>query len=409
MSRMGRIFLTGLLAALPLLLTIFVTAWLLSVINQYLGPSSGFGRLLASLGFGVGTSDLASYLIGLGLIVGAIYALGLVVHSRLGPWLAALFDRLVRRIPLISNIYDLSSRFVSIVDTKNGDSLKSMSPAWCYFGGKPGAAVLALLPSKTPIRMGGEDYLGVLIPSAPVPFGGALVYVPAAWIEPAEGGIDELHERLRLDGHHAAWRQDSGTSVRVSLPCSARLPYGEPAARWFFLAARGSAARSRPRAAWHDRMGKLPRVPTLERQPDKSSVAAGRHGPAEGEEDDDPEHHRDEEERDAEGEDQAPDDRADDPEQKEPGEGGANGGRHHPFEDGAAGSRHERHHRQQTKHQRSGDAGPDAERQRTDDRGHQCIRSGEGAPAGQASYAGLGSGSGGGSSHRSKSPKAVGC
>ena len=152
MSRIGRIFLTGLIAALPLLLTIFVVAWLLSLINRYFGPSSGFGRLLGSLGFGVDVSELVSYLIGLGLIVAAIYALGLVVHSRLGAWIAALFDRLIRRIPLISSVYDVSSRFVSIVDTKNGDSLKSMSPAWCYFGGKPGAAVLALLPSKTPIK-----------------------------------------------------------------------------------------------------------------------------------------------------------------------------------------------------------------------------------------------------------------
>jgi uncharacterized membrane protein len=126
------------------------------------------------------------------VIVAAIYGLGLLVDSRLGAWIAALFDRLIRRVPLISNLYDLSSRFVSIVDTKNGDSLKGMSPAWCFFGGKPGAAVLALLTSKTPVRLGGEDYLGVLIPSAPVPFGGALVYVPAAWIEPADGGIDEL-------------------------------------------------------------------------------------------------------------------------------------------------------------------------------------------------------------------------
>ena len=192
MRRIGRIFLTGLLAALPLVLTILVTAWLLSFINQYVGPGSGFGRILASLGFGVGPSEIASYLIGLGLIGAAIYSLGLVVHSRIGAWGAALFERVIRRIPLVSNVYDLSSRFVSIVDTKNGDSLKSMSPAWCYFGGKPGAAVLALLASKTPVRLGGEDYLGVLIPSAPVPFGGALVYVPAAWIEPAEGGIDEL-------------------------------------------------------------------------------------------------------------------------------------------------------------------------------------------------------------------------
>ena len=192
MGKMGRIFFTGLLAALPLLLTIFVVVWLLSLTNQYLGPSSAFGRFLTSLGFGVGTSELAPYLIGLALIAAAIYALGLLVHSRLGGWVAGLFDSIMRRIPLVSNVYDISSRFVSIVDTKNGDSLKSMSPAWCFFGGKPGAAVLALLPSKTPISLGGQDYLAVLIPSAPVPFGGALVYVPAAWIEPADGGIDEL-------------------------------------------------------------------------------------------------------------------------------------------------------------------------------------------------------------------------
>src|SRR4030095_5468332 len=158
------------------LLTIFVIVWLLSLTNQYLGPSSAFGRFLTSLGFGIGTSELAPYLIGLALIIGAIYALGLLVHSRLSALLSPLFDRLLRRVPLVSNVYDLSKRFVSIVDTKNGDSLKSMSPAWCYFGGKPGAAVLALLPSKTPVSLGGENYLAVLIPSAPVPFGGALVY-----------------------------------------------------------------------------------------------------------------------------------------------------------------------------------------------------------------------------------------
>lgn len=190
MSRIGRIFLTGLLAALPLLLTVFVIAWLLSILNQYFGPGSGFGRFLASLG--IGPSELASYLIGLGIIAAAIYVLGLAVHLRLGAWIAALFDSLIRRIPLVSNLYDLTSRFVSVVDTKGSDSLKGMSPVWCYFGGKPSAAVLALLPSKTPIRLGEEDYFGVLIPSAPVPVGGALVYVPAKWVEPAPGGIDEL-------------------------------------------------------------------------------------------------------------------------------------------------------------------------------------------------------------------------
>lgn len=58
MDRIGRIYLTGVLAALPLLLTLFVTVWLLSILNQNFGPGSGFGRFLArirALGVRLGT------------------------------------------------------------------------------------------------------------------------------------------------------------------------------------------------------------------------------------------------------------------------------------------------------------------------------------------------------------------
>ena len=192
MSRVGRIFVSGLLAALPLALTIFVVGWLLSLFNQYIGPSSAFGRFLASFGVGTGASEFVHYLVGLAIIGGGIYVLGLLVESRIGPWLIAQIGRLVRRIPVVSSIYDLAARFVSVVDAREGDNLNNMSPAWCHFGGKPGAAVLALLPSTKPIRLGEEDYLGILIPTAPVPFGGALIYVPAAWVEMAEGGVDGL-------------------------------------------------------------------------------------------------------------------------------------------------------------------------------------------------------------------------
>jgi uncharacterized membrane protein len=101
-------------------------------------------------------------------------------------------DRAVSRIPLVGSVYELSKRFTSIVDTKNGGDLKSMSPVWCFFGGEPGAAVLALLPSPAPVTIGKEQYVGILVPSAPVPVGGALIYVPESWIRPAEGGVDEL-------------------------------------------------------------------------------------------------------------------------------------------------------------------------------------------------------------------------
>jgi uncharacterized membrane protein len=40
--------------------------------------------------------------------------------------------------------------------------------------------------------IGSEPYIAVLVPSAPVPVGGALVYVPSKWVKPAEIGVDML-------------------------------------------------------------------------------------------------------------------------------------------------------------------------------------------------------------------------
>ena len=89
-------------------------------------------------------------------------------------------------------VYDLTRRFVSMVDRKDDDGLKSMSSVWCFFGEGKGAAVLALLPSHQPVMVGDQEYLGILVPTAPVPIGGGLIYVPASWVVPADIGMDQL-------------------------------------------------------------------------------------------------------------------------------------------------------------------------------------------------------------------------
>jgi uncharacterized membrane protein len=48
------------------------------------------------------------------------------------------------------------------------------------------------LPSPDPVRIEGRRYYGVLIPTAPVPIGGALLYVPADWVRPADISIETL-------------------------------------------------------------------------------------------------------------------------------------------------------------------------------------------------------------------------
>jgi uncharacterized membrane protein len=180
MARIIATLLSGLLILLPVVITVVLMAWLGSFIYQFVGPGSVFGRLLTAIGLGFSTSPAAAYLIGIVVLIAAIYFLGLVVETRLERHLSALIDWVMRRIPLVSNVYDLTKRFVALVDPKQGDGLKSMSPVWCFFGGEGGAAVLALLPTPEIITIGGEKYHSILVPSAPVPVGGALVYVPVS-------------------------------------------------------------------------------------------------------------------------------------------------------------------------------------------------------------------------------------
>ena len=187
-----RTFIAGFLVMLPLAVTLTVIAWVGTFIYAYLGPDSAIGRVLISIGFNFSSSPIAAYALGAVVVVGLVYLFGIAVESRLESRVRRLIDSLMQRIPFVGNLYDVTKRFVAIMDRKNQDGLKSMSPVWCFFGGEGGAAVLGLLPMPKPIMIDDQQYHVVLVPSAPVPVGGCLVYVPVEWVRPADFGVEGL-------------------------------------------------------------------------------------------------------------------------------------------------------------------------------------------------------------------------
>jgi uncharacterized membrane protein len=187
-----RTFIAGFLVLLPLAVTIAVIVWVGSLIFAYLGPDSAIGRILLSIGFNFSDSPAVAYALGAVVVVGLIYLLGIAVESRLESRIRSLLDSLMQRIPFVGNLYDVTKRFVAIMERRDQEGLKSMSPVWCSFGGDGGATVLGLLPMPKPILIGGQHYHVVLVPSAPVPVGGALIYVPVAWVKPANIGVESL-------------------------------------------------------------------------------------------------------------------------------------------------------------------------------------------------------------------------
>jgi uncharacterized membrane protein len=188
-----RTFVAGLLTVLPVVLTVAVIVWVASVIDQFIGPHSAVGRLLVSIGLTVVETKVAAYLIGIVFVLSAIYVLGLLVQAGLQRRLELFVDGLLRRIPLVGSVYDLAHRFVGMLDRKEQQTdLKTMSPVWCFFGGEGGAAVLALLATPERILLGGRPHHVVLVPTAPVPFGGGLFFVPVEWIKAAPFGVEGL-------------------------------------------------------------------------------------------------------------------------------------------------------------------------------------------------------------------------
>ncbi|HEY0878188.1 MAG TPA: DUF502 domain-containing protein [Zeimonas sp.] len=192
LRELSKIFVTGLLAALPLAATLLIVVWGARLVVGWVGPGSLIGNVLVSIGLGVTGYVFVAYAIGVVIVLLSIFLLGVLVRTRLREVLESVLDGIVQRIPVVRSVYETARRLVELVSQREGEGMRSMSPVWLHFGGGDGAAVLGLLSTSEPVLIGGREYLAVLVPTAPVPVGGGLLYVPPEWVRPADVGVDGL-------------------------------------------------------------------------------------------------------------------------------------------------------------------------------------------------------------------------
>lgn len=191
--RFVRPVITGLLAILPIFVTLVVIGGVARYISAYLGPQSWIGDGLSAVGgaFLVVNEEVA-YFIGLVLVIAGLYLLGLLVQTRLRNAWTTFFNETIGRIPLIGTIYKTLARFVQLLERRDDVDVQSMSPVWCFFSDERRTAVLGLMPSNEMLEIEGERYRVVMVPTAPVPFGGGLFFLPEEWVRPAAFGVEGL-------------------------------------------------------------------------------------------------------------------------------------------------------------------------------------------------------------------------
>jgi len=189
-----RCFLTGVIAVLPLMITVVAVVWVAGYVTSLLGPNALLGSALKQLGVQMAgeTRPAVAYVLGWIVVLAFIFGLGVLAEMGAKRLIQGGIDGLARRVPFLGGVYGTARQLVGMMDTKDNADLKGMSVVFCIFGEQTGAAFLALLPTPEVFPIGPVDYHAVIIPSAPVPVGGSLIFVPAASVHPANVSVDAL-------------------------------------------------------------------------------------------------------------------------------------------------------------------------------------------------------------------------
>jgi uncharacterized membrane protein len=186
-------FLTGIFAAIPLAVTLFVVWYVESTTRQ---PLRDYLNL--NIPF-----------IGVILAIALIYVLGLIVNSLVGKWLIRTADRVLSRVPLLKEIYQAWKQV-------------TITP-----GGKEGVfARVVLVPvenartralgftSGEPIP-GDPSTCCVFLPAMPNPISGRLYFVPLADCITLAISVEEAFKLLLSGGNYVP--DEIGAATRGEL------------------------------------------------------------------------------------------------------------------------------------------------------------------------------------------------
>ncbi|MCP4192479.1 MAG: DUF502 domain-containing protein [Planctomycetaceae bacterium] len=192
LSRLLGYFVAGVLAVLPVVITFAVVAWVTDYVARFVGPGSLVGNGLQAFGLRVVENDTLAYVVGWVLVLTIVFALGLMVELGAKRMLQSIVDALLTRVPIVSSIYGTSKQLIGMLDKKDEADLQGMRSVFCLFGNEKPTAVLALLTSPERFKIGDDEYHAVIIPTAPVPIGGGLVFVPVEKVVSVDVSVDGL-------------------------------------------------------------------------------------------------------------------------------------------------------------------------------------------------------------------------
>jgi len=186
LNHFGRIFLTGLLVALPIGVTIYVTIWLFVLIDGLLQPIIEF----------IFDTEIA----GLGFVITLvlIYLIGLFASNLVGKRMIVLGETLLNRIPIFRQLYIGTKRVVSGLSGTSIDKAAFREVVLIEFP-REGMQTIGFVTNEIKDKHG-QKLLAIYIPTAPLPTSGYFELVTEDKIVRTDISIDVAMQMVISSG-----------------------------------------------------------------------------------------------------------------------------------------------------------------------------------------------------------------
>ena len=168
--RVRTYFLAGLLALIPLIVTIGILSWLFNVLDGFLGPYiyDWLGRPMPGLGL------IATIVL--------VFAIGIVTTNIIGRRLMGAVDEALHRIPLVRSIYSMTKQVSdSLLQARTVAFQQVVLIEYPRRGLYQIGFVTGMIEGPLQERLAakaGERLVNVFVPATPNPMAGSLVLLP---------------------------------------------------------------------------------------------------------------------------------------------------------------------------------------------------------------------------------------